>query len=133
MKKLFLTVAIFSVLGFIATYPLQSRYHVKAKLIQRIQKTASGEMFGDDGTPIGAPTVEIIEDEKAFVGAPEAKGNYKVDENYLTEHKIHPLQIKTVDFFASCARIGFVIAGTVGGLFAWRLKQKIVTKTTEQL
>lgn len=124
MKKLFLAFAILSAFGFLATFPVQSRYQSKAKMIQRIQKSASTDLFGDEGIPIGAPMMTIIEDEKAYIGGADAAGKYKVDESYLTAHNIHPLQLKTVEFFVSSSRIGFGIAAALCGLFGWRLKRK---------
>lgn len=120
--------ALIQALGFIATFPLQASYHGKAKMVQRVQKTASSDMFGDEGTPIGEPMMTILDDEKAFMGPADASGTYKVDETYLTDHKIHPLQLKTIDFLASMARIGFVISTAVFGLVGWRLK--VNPKTT---
>ena len=124
MKRIFLILSVLSILGLIATFPIKSSFHSKARLIQRVQKTASGDLFGDEGTPIGAPTLSIIEDEKAYSEPADATGLYKVDEGYLTEHKIHPLQLKTVDFLVASFQIGFAGAGLLFGLISWRLKSK---------
>ncbi len=124
MKRAFLILAVLSVLGFVATFPFQSVYAGKAKMIQRIERSASADMFGDEGTPIGQPTMLIIEDPKAFIGGPDEKGVYKVDEGYLKANSIYPRQLKTIDFVASMARIGFGIAAVVLGLLSWQLKAK---------
>lgn len=124
MKKLFLVLAILSLIGFIATFPVQSSYQGKAKLIQRIEKSASADMFGDEGTPIGQPTEYIIDDPKAFLGGPDDKGIYKVDEGYLKQNNPHPLQLKSVDFLANIFRIGFGIAAVLAGLITWRIPKK---------
>jgi uncharacterized membrane protein YciS (DUF1049 family) len=124
MKKLFLAVAILCVLGFIATFPIQSNFHGKAKLIQRIEKSAGSELFGDEGTPIGDPMMLIVEDPKAFVGEPDAKGVYKVDESYLKQNNIYPTQLKSIDFFAQCFKIGFAVAALVSGFIYYRLGLK---------
>jgi len=123
MKKLFLAIAVLCLLGFIATFPVQSSFRGKAKLIQRVEKSAGSDLFGDEGTPIGEPTEYVIEDPKAFIGEP-ANGVYKVDESYLKQNDPHPLQLKTVDFFASSFRIGFGIAGVVAGLVGWRMRRR---------
>jgi len=124
MKKLFLALAVLCVLGLIASFPVQSSYRGKAKMIQRIEKSDSSELFGDEGTPIGAPTLMIINDEKAFIGQPDDSSLYKVDEAYLTKNQIHPLQLKTVDFLASNSRVGFGIAGLIFGFIGWRMKRR---------
>lgn len=124
MKKLFLVVAVLCVLGFIATFPLQSNFHGKAKLIQRVEKSAGSDLFGDEGTPIGEPTELIIEDPKAFIGNADEKGVYKVDEGYLKANNIYPRQLKTIDFFATCFKVGFAIAAVVAGLIGLKLRAK---------
>jgi hypothetical protein len=125
MKTLFLTLAVLCAIAFVLTFPLQSTFRGKAKMIQRIEKSASGDMFGDEGTPIGVPMMQIIEDEKAFIGPADSSGTYKVDEHYLSEHKIHPLQLKTVDFLASISRLGFVLSTILLSIISWKIKPKV--------
>lgn len=124
MKKLFLALAALSIVGILATFPIHSSVRSKAKLIQRIEKSASADMFGDEGTPIGEPTEYIIDDQKAFLGGPDDKGVYKVDEGYLKQNNPHPLQAKTVDFFASAFRIGFAMAALLTGIIGWRIRPR---------
>ncbi|MBS1700888.1 MAG: hypothetical protein JST12_04445 [Armatimonadetes bacterium] len=124
MKKFFFAIAILCALGFLATFAVQSSYHGKAKLIQRIEKSASADLFGDAGTPIGEPAEYVIEDPKAFIGGPDDKGVYQVDEGYLKAHQIYPTQLKTIDFFTGAFRVGFGMAGVIAALIAWRMKPK---------
>ncbi len=124
MKKLFFVICVVGILGFVATFPLQSSYHDKAKLIQRIEKSSSADLFGDEGTPIGEPTELIIEDPKAFIGGPDAKGVYQVDEGYLKAHEIYPRQLKTIDFVVGILRIAFGAAAGFGGLLAYLIGRK---------
>ena len=93
-------------------------------MIQRVQSIPGNEMFGDDGTPIGKPMLLIIEDQQAFKGTADDTGTYFVDENYLTEHKIHPLQLKTVEFIASICQFAFAMSALILGFIGWRLKSK---------
>lgn len=123
MKKISLVLAILSLLVLVATFPIHSNFASKAKLIQRIEKSSSADMFGDEGTPIGEPTQYVIDDPKAFIGEPK-NGVYQVDEGYLKQNNPHPLQLKTVDFFSSITQAVSGIAVVIFGLLAWRLKPK---------
>lgn len=131
MKKFLLVLSVISLLGFVATFPIQSSYHGKAKLIQRIEKSSSADLFGDEGTPIGEPTELIIEDPKAFIGGPDPKGVYQVDEGYLKAHDIYPRQLKTIDFFAGACRVGFALAAVVGGLLTYFIGRRSKTSPSE--
>lgn len=107
--------AALAVIAIVATFPIESGYSSKAKMIQRIEKNASASLFGDEGTPIGSPQLMIIDDQKAFIGGPDDKGVYQVDEKYLKDNNIPPLQLKTVSFVLGMSRLG---VGAAALLFA---------------
>lgn len=94
-------------------------------MIQRVERLSSSELFGDEGANIGAPTLLIIEDSNAFIGGPDSRNVYKVDENYLKTHKIYPVQQKTIKLvtimleLATCCALVF---GSAGLWFAHKSK-----------
>ena len=124
MKKLFLVLTIVSWLGFGITIPIRLSYLNKAKMIQRIQKSTSADLFGDEGIPIGQATMLVIDDPKAFIGGPDANEVYKVDEGYLTEHKVYPLQLKTINFIMFWTKVLSLLGAMVGMVGLTWINQK---------
>ncbi len=123
-KKLCLLVAIFSVIVLIATVPAHNSFAGKAKMIQRVQRNSSDSLFGEEGTPVGEPTLTIIEDPKAFIGEP-VDGVYKVDQGYLDANKVYPTQLKTVQFWIESIRLGAGVAGLLGVVLGlWKKKSR---------
>lgn len=123
-KKLCLLVALLSVIVLIATIPAYNSFAGKAKMIQRIQKSAGDSLFGEEGTPVGEATMTIIEDPKAFIGDP-VNGVYKVDQGYLDQNEIYPTQLKTVQFWIESIRLGAGVAGLLGVVLGlWKRKPK---------
>lgn len=103
--------AILSALCLIGSVPVVNSYANKAQLIQRVQvDKSSGDLFGDGSNeqPIGSPQQLIIEDPKAFIK--DKDGVKRVDEAYLNEHKIYPLQLQSVYDVARYVRF---VAGIV--------------------
>lgn len=125
-----LVVLIVSVIVLVASFPVASSYHSKAQLVQRVEiDKGAADLFGDASAayrPIGSPQMLIIDDEKAFVDGAGDDNARMVDEGYLTEHKIYPLQLRTVDFVTRWTRIGcglsFVCA--LLGLVCFRRKNR---------
>jgi hypothetical protein len=123
-KKLCLIVAVLSAVVLIATVPAYNSFAGKAKMIQRVQRNSSDALFGDEGTPVGEPTLTIIEDPKAFIGEP-TDGVHKVDQGYLDQKKIYPTQLKTVQFWIESIRLGAGVAGLLGVVLGlWKRKPK---------
>lgn len=120
--RIALAIAILSVIALVGTIVVRSSYAGKAQLIQRVEyDAASAELLGTPGTFVGSPQPMIIEDPKAFVKGKGPKGSKLVDEKYLRDHNIYPLQLQTVDFFADNVRLAAMVAlvvGTVAALFA---------------
>lgn len=83
----------------------------------QVDETAN-DLFGESSgnlRPIGSPQRFVIRDEKAFLKGVDPNGARYLDDAYLKKNNIYPLQVKTVQFFASMFRIGALV---VGGLLA---------------
>jgi len=129
LKIVILLAAIVVVLAILTlgiSFPVRSSYASKAKLIQRVEKSTGDDLFGDNGTVIGSPQMLIIEDEKAFLGPVKPGEPLSVDEKYLKDHNVYPLQLKTVDFFINYIRLStgmsLIIAIIAYALASRRLK-----------
>jgi hypothetical protein len=98
VQKALLVLAGLAALTFAAVWPVSGMVSQGAVLAQRIIPQA-GDLFGDGGpgTPVGSPQVFIIRDPKAFIEG-ELNGAKLLNETYLQENKIYPLQLKTVTF-----------------------------------
>lgn len=120
LPKAGLGLAILAAVAGIATVPVERSYERKAVNIQRVERDASADLFGDVGTLIGSPQKLIIEDPKAFLEGKSPEGARYVSESYLREHKIYPLQLKTVSITASLVRTGAFWVFLAGVLsYAW--------------
>ncbi len=104
-----------SILGFVvilASFLISGLMTRGAVLAQRIEPNEAASLFGDSsgpGTPIGSPQWVVIRDEKAFLEGQSADGARFVNEEYLIENKIYPLQVKTVEFFRNVTAVVAVL------------------------
>ena len=92
-----------------------------AQLIQRVEPSAVDALFADTtGTPIGSPQMLIINDPAAFIEGQGPEGSRLVNETYLRQNNIYPLQLVTVHFFrnvvSAAALVGLVL---LTGLYWW--------------
>jgi hypothetical protein len=102
-------VAVLSAVVLIATWPVGSSFERKAVLAQRVERDeAAASLFGDADAyqEIGSPQMLIIEDNGALLPGKAKSGAQMVDENYLKDKKIYPLQLKTVQYVAGLVRMG---------------------------
>jgi hypothetical protein len=104
LRPLWLGLAIFGVVVFVASFVISSVMTQNAVLAQRIevQETGVAALFGTEnevGKPIGSPQRLIINDPKAFLEKTGENGLRYVNDKYLQENKIYPLQVLTVEFF----------------------------------
>lgn len=113
LARLSLIAAIVAFAVAVATWPVESSYASRAQLMQRMQKSAGDDLFGDQGTPIGSPQMSIVDDPKAILPEKGEKGVTLLDENYLQKNSLHPLQLQTVKYVASMVRLAGGIAGLV--------------------
>lgn len=127
IRRLALFVLFASLLGFGASFVVESSYAGRAKLIQRIKPhdKAMAELLGEAGEPIGSPQEIIVDDPAAFIPAPEGyEGPAMVNDAYLQEKGIYPLQLKTVRYVAGLARWGFLCAAVVALFAAFWLRKR---------
>ena len=108
---------------FAVLIPLSITFGNKAKMIQRVERLSSSELFGDEGANIGAATLLIIEDSNAFIGGPDSRNVYKVDENYLKTHNIYPVQQKTIKLVTIMLEIATCCALFLGSAGLWFAKK----------
>ncbi len=127
-RKLFhrfaVAIAVLSAIVLIATFPIESSYASRSRLVQRIKPSAESELFGDAGEKIGSPQELIVDDPSVFLTEPTPEGVAQVDENKLLEKKIYPLQLQTVRFVAGMTRMGAGVALVVGLLATYVLGRK---------
>ncbi|MFQ3669781.1 MAG: hypothetical protein SNJ61_12970, partial [Fimbriimonadaceae bacterium] len=107
----------------VATYPIESSYAKRARLVQRVQPNPGADLFGDVGTLIGSPQLMIVDDPRAFTGERTADGAALVDDQYLRDNAIYPLQMQTVSYLAGLGRLGGG-AGCAAFLVAWVLMRR---------
>ncbi len=104
-------------LGLAASVIVPITYQGRAKLIQRVESSGAADaLFDSAGTEVGSPEMLIIDDPKAFTGAKTESGAEIVSENYLREHSIYPLQMKSVRFAAGMTMFGSALSSFVGGI-----------------
>jgi len=115
------------VLALVSVPAVRDAYKTRAVLTQRVQVDAAGAaLFGDGITPIGSPQLMIIDDPNAAVDLPNSKdGIRRVNDAYLQQHHIYPLQLKTVDYALHWALI-FLVAGIlVGALTVFLTRRRL--------
>lgn len=117
--RIALAIAVLSGIAIVGASIVRSGYAGKAQLIQRVEyDAASAELLGTPGTFVGSPQPMIIEDPKAFVKGNGPQGSKLVDEKYLRDHSIYPLQLQTVDFLADNTRYAATVALIVSAVVA---------------
>lgn len=94
-----------------------------AALVQRVEPSAAASLFGEEdgpGTPIGSPQRLIVRDPAAFLPGEGEGGVRFVNETYLRERGVYPLQVKTVELVRNLVALGAGLAALVfGGLWLW--------------
>lgn len=118
-----LTVAALAAAVLVGSAVAQASYARRAQLIQRVERSAGADLFDDAGSPIGSPQLLVIDDAKAFTGGRTQEGAAIVDEGYLKEHGIYPLQMQTVSFVAGNVRLGAIV-GLALGLGGYALSRR---------
>jgi hypothetical protein len=127
-KTLFQILTILAVVVFIGSFVVSSVLTQGAVLAQRIEPSAASSLFADggSGTPIGSPQVVVIRDEAAFLEGSAEGGARLVNEQYLRENSIYPLQVKTVEFFRNIVAL---VAGLGAVLMGWLWSRAARTAT----
>ncbi|MBV6491490.1 MAG: hypothetical protein CNCCGFBP_02092 [Fimbriimonadaceae bacterium] len=121
VKNISMMLAVMSVLGLIVAALYQSNLESKATLTQRIKPydSATAELLGEIGTPIGDPQLMIITDPKAFLPGKGEQGQRFVNDEYLKSNGIYPLQVKTVAFVGGIVKLGLLGMAAVMSIAAW--------------
>lgn len=92
-------------------------YSGKAELIQRVDYSEENEvLLGEPGPMIGSPQKMIIEDRKAFLKTRGPGEALQVDDNYLRENNIYPLQLKTVEYITGIVRNASIVIFALCGV-----------------
>lgn len=98
-----------------------------AQMIQRIEPAdaASASIFGEagQGTLIGTPQLMIVRDPAAFLPGASRTGTRLVDEKYLRDRGIYPLQAKSVWFVRNLTLLASLIMFVLGGV-AWMISRR---------
>jgi len=131
--KLFGGIAVgLGLIGLSGSVIVPARLMSQTQLVQRMipYNAETATLTGDVGTPVGEPQQMIITEEAAFLPGKSEFGANLVNDNYLKEKGIYPLQVKTVNFIAGPVRLGAGIAIVVRiGILLWvngPLRRKVV-------
>ncbi|GGK34182.1 hypothetical protein GCM10008955_30310 [Deinococcus malanensis] len=93
-----------------------------AQQVQRVEPADAGSasLFGDAGTGtlIGSTQLMIVRDPAAFLPGSSEGGARLVNEQYLREHGIYPLQVKSVWFVRNLILLASAVLFTLEGV-AW--------------
>ena len=117
------------VLVLLGSFPVRAHYAGQAQLIQRVETSDADDLFGGEGTPIGTPQRMIITDPKAFLEGETPEGARRVSENYLKANEIYPLQLQTVDFGVSVARLVAGMEAVTGLILVLVARRRLKTAT----
>jgi hypothetical protein len=117
-KTVFKTLTILAGIVFVGSFVVSSLLTRGAVLAQRIEPSVASSLFADGGpgTPIGSPQLVVIRDPVAFLEGTTQDGARFVNEQYLRENNIYPLQVKTVEFFRNVVAL---VAGLGAALMGW--------------
>ena len=122
-----LAVGALCVLAVGISFIAQQSFSARAELIQRVAPDkAAADLFGDaEPTPVGSPQLMIVGDPKAFLPGTSSEGAKLVNEAYLRENNIYPLQLKTVDFISNLVKMAGIAGAAVSFLGAWLIGRKL--------
>lgn len=107
----------------LTAFGLEASYASRAKLFQRVEPSAEAELFGEIGEKIGSPQLMIVDDPAAVLPERGEGGVALLDESYLREKGIYPLQLQTVRFVAYWVKLGSGVVGVLAlvvGVFMLR-------------
>jgi hypothetical protein len=130
LRRLCQFLAAAALIGFLLTFVVYSRYASRAQLVQRIEYNETNALLlGEPGPPIGSPQRMIIDDPKAFLEGEGPGGARLVNDVYLRQQGIYPLQLQTVGFIAGLARLA--LAGLLAvSLAGWWLTSRRLRSAT---
>lgn len=117
--------AVLCAAGFLLTFPIRENYARQAAMVQVVRQDAAAGLFDGESTlvNVGSPQRAILSDPSVRVKGPDEQLVY-ADVAKMDEKGIRPLQMQTVDFILSNARIGFAIGGLLFLALAFWLGRK---------
>jgi hypothetical protein len=123
-KTVFLVLAILAGVVGLGSFLTSSLLTRDAVFAQLAQKNEAAELFGDGGkTLIGSPQNFLALAPQAFFEGTGEAGAKLLNDTYLRENNIYPIQVKTVEFFRNL----IVLVCLVGGglmLVLWRFASR---------
>jgi hypothetical protein len=120
-RGLFVLALIIFALSWVVGFALESR----AVLAQRVDPHSPevALVLGEAGTPIGSPQRLVLFDDRVFLEGTSIDGARLVNEKFLNENNIYPLQWKTVEFVRNAVAIASLIGALLMGLIMWRFSK----------
>lgn len=131
MKWLFYICIVLGILcgvAFAASIPIESSFSSRAKLTQRVEPNDFSAMTGEPGTKIGSPQMMIVDDEKAILPGTGDEGARLVNDKYLRENNIYPLQLQTVSEIIRMLRTGSAVTSAIFLGLAFFLRMRLTAK-----
>jgi hypothetical protein len=95
----------------------------QAKKVQLVKPSEGAALFDEVGENIGSAQELIIPDQAAFMDKTTPEGVPYVNDAYLKEKGIYPLQLQTVRYVGAMTRYG-AIAGLVIGILGLLLANR---------
>jgi hypothetical protein len=131
-KTVFLSLAILAVLILIGSQITSGILTRDAVFAQRAEKLEAAELFGDtqEQVLIGSPQKFLALDPKAFMEGTGDQGAKLINDVYLRENNIYPIQVKTVEFFRDLTLLACLLGG--GLMFGlWLLANRSTTRPSQ--
>ena len=102
--------------GLLGSTIARQVYSSQAQLIQRVNPIDPdiAALTGETGNPVGEPQLMIIKDKGAFLEGETTEGAKLVDDSYLKDKGVYPLQLKTVKFATQMTLLASLVATGVG-------------------
>ncbi len=124
-KTVFLVLTILAALLAIGSVVASSILTSNAVFAQRAEKSDAAELFGDSTQQvlIGSPQKFLALDPKVFLEGTGDQGAKLLNDVYLRENNIYPIQVKTVEFFRNITLLACLLGGAL--MFGlWRLANR---------
>jgi hypothetical protein len=118
-RTIFRVLTILALVVFVSAWLVYAWFARSATLAQRIEpyQPAMAELLGEPGLTLGSPQVFVIRDDNAFLEGTGEAGERFLNETYLTQNGIYPLQLKEVAFWRNLislgATAGFIVCGVL--------------------
>jgi hypothetical protein len=123
LRRAVATLALLSGLVALTSWGVAAWLVRDATVAQRILPDPNAALFGDGlGAPIGSPLEYAVSDPAAFLPGRGAAGERLLNEAYLREHGIYPLQVKTVWFVQRTVAVGAGVAALLLGVVWLRVR-----------